>query len=216
MRVIYLFLILVYCIGCTSKVDIDSLNYKTTIKHLNAQGLSLEEKETLVNDLNFAKSTFPYYQDFDTLAYLEKLNLQTEVNLISDTSTQKLDTLTLQFMAYACFCPQWVLIDSIPKNRPDLDGFYLNPATTGIRLPTFFIAGTTVTFIGRIEDNRHLNSSENSDDPIPGKELYYYYYNVHKPYSFWGEQVFESYDIHIIEDIIIGNYSSRVITSELL
>jgi hypothetical protein len=212
MKTIGLCFILFCNIVCTPKESPGPLNYKATIKHLNAQNLSLEEKEVIVNNLNSDESKFPYYQDFDTLAYLEKLNLQTEVNLISNTITQKLDTLTLQFMAYACYCPQWVIIDSIPKNRPDLDGFYLEPATTGILLPKTFRAGTTVTFIGKIEDNLDLKIPEDSDYPTPGRALYYSYYKVHKPYSFWGERVFLSYNIHIIEDTIMRDYLSRVIT----
>lgn len=211
-KIIYLSLVLFFLVECDQTENIDAANYKKTIQYLNNKNLSLEEKEALVEQLNTDPSIFPYYQTFDTTAYLESLHLKTEVNQITNSFTQKLDTFTLQYMAYACYCPQWVLIDSIPKNRPDLDGFYLIPARYQIDIPSIFRAGTTITFIGRVEDNRHLASAPNSDDPIPGKELYYYSYKIHKPYFIWGERVFESYNIHIIEDDIIGNYLSREIT----
>lgn len=212
MKVIHVLLMIFCNIGCTQKQSIDAANYKATLQYLNNQNSSLEEKEAIVERLNSDISIFPYYQDFDTSAYLKKLNLQTTVNQISDSILQKLDTLTLQYMAYACYCPQWILIDSISRNRPDLDGFYLSPATSDITLPSLFQAGTTLTFIGRVENNRPLKHSQNSAAPIPGKELYYYYYKIHKPYSIWGERVFQSYNIHIIEETIIGNYLSREIT----
>lgn len=212
MKPLYVYLLLLCNISCTSKKSIHPEEYKATIKYLNAQNLSLEEKEKIVRDLNEDESIFPYYQAFDTLAYLKTLNLQTEVNYISDTIRQKLDTFTLQYMAYACYCPQWMVVDSIYKNRPDLDGFYVEPATIAIQLPESFLPGTTVTFIGSVVDNRHLKYSGDSNDPIPGKELYYYYYKVHQPFSIWGESVFLSYNIDIITDEIIGDFSSRVIT----
>jgi hypothetical protein len=211
MRVIVLCLFLIGTIGCTSKENIAPNDYKATIQYLNAQDLSLEEKETIVNELNTNENIFPYYQAFDTLAYLEKLNLQTEVNYINDSITEKLDTLTLQFMAYACFCPQWRDVEHINDDRYTWHGFYLKPAVSEILLPSFFMAGTRITFIGRIEDNRHLEEPKGSD-PIPGRELYYYSYTIHKPYSFWGESVFMSYNVDIITDTIKGDFLSREIT----
>lgn len=219
MKTVYLLFTALCCIGCASKEsspleNIRPENIEETIEYLNAQNLSLEEKEAIVEQLNADESKFPYYQAFDTAAYLQKQHLQSEFNLISDTLTQKLDTLTLRYMAYACFCPQWVPIDCIARNRPDVDGFYVEPAAVGIVLPEGFTAGTTVTFIGRIEDNRPLIHPKDSDsnDPIPGKEFYYYSYKTHKPYNLWGESVFHSYNIHIIEETIIGDYMARVIT----
>jgi hypothetical protein len=211
MRKSNLLFIALCCIGCTQPNTLRPENAKETIEYLNVQNLSLKEKEALVKQLNSDKSKFPYYQTIDTLAYLKEINLQIEVNLISDTIRQKLDTFTLQYMAYACHCPQWVPIDSIAKNRPDLDGCYVKPATFEISLPNVLKAGTRVTFIGRVEDNRPFTYVQRSDS-IPGKKLYYYSYKVHKPYTFWGERVFESYDIHLIEDTIRGHYLSREIT----
>lgn len=212
MKAIYLCWFLLFCnLACTSTESLDPKNHKANIKYLNAQDLTLKEKEAIVNQLNADRSKFPYYQEFDTLAYLEKLNLQTEVNYISDTMNQKLDTLTLQFMDYACFCPQWRAVEHITDDRYTWHGFYLKPAVSEILLPSFFRAGTRITFIGRIEDNRHLKEPK-GNNPIPGRELFYYAYTIHKPYSFGGEPVFMSYNVDIITDTVKGDYLSREIT----
>lgn len=213
MKSIYVCMCLILFYGCNSNEE-KIQSEEEIIRALNAKNLSLKEKEAIVDKLNLNSEQFPYYQAFDTIAYLKKLNLKEEVNDISTAKSEKLDTFTLQYMAYACFCPQWLIVDSLSSQNPYQDGFYLIPGSKNIRLPDLFAPGTVITFIGRVEDNRNFDEPLSESDPIPDKELFYYYYKVHKPYWIWGERVFIFYNIDILEDTIKGEYFSRQIRIE--
>lgn len=136
-------------------------------------------------------ASFSCNQPFDTLAYLESLNLRNEVNELNQRDTVLLDTFTLKYIVFACYCPNWVLLDDLQG----LNGYYLNPVAPNLVLPEGLRSGTVVTFIGK------SGWRGAAYEYLEGNELTYYYYKIHKPYHLFGEQCFDGLHINAFDEI---------------
>ncbi|WMX16612.1 hypothetical protein [Aureispira sp. CCB-E] len=151
--------------------------------------------DEIVKELNQNKGTSECAQGFDTLAYLRKLNLREEVNELENTVGEKLDTFILQNMAFACFCPSWLKVNSLKGGNYYKYGYYLKPASENLTLPDCFRAGTIITFVGKVSHR------ESVDEYEQGNELTYYYYKIHRPYFIWGERCFDEYVVNAFDEI---------------
>ena len=94
MKSTYLSVILIFILGCTPQENLIK-NRDKIILELNSENFSVKEKEEIVEKLNSDKSKFPFYQKFDTAAYLKELSLAEEASLLDEINNKNLDTFTL-------------------------------------------------------------------------------------------------------------------------
>jgi len=108
----------------------------------------------------------------------------------SDTTPglkNKIDTLELIYMQYACDCPQWVILqehDKITKSYPydqrELDkfSFYIEPATQSLELPEeLYESGKIIKLIGKEYIGTGYPQNPKFMDPNPPKGRVFRYYS---------------------------------------
>lgn len=138
---------------------------------------------------------------YDTAKYILELNIVEEKNLIGlvdtaicDYYNEKIDTVELEYIHYACYCPNWIRSDSLKSNAncsPNYSGYYLRPACSSLKLPEELDFGTKIKVIGRVSKEMYnlkkfMSGRYSSNDDEPGFEFKYYSYQIIKPYYLLG------------------------------
>jgi hypothetical protein len=152
-----------------SKTQLIALILLSFILSCDSNSLINLEKKVIL--LNSDSSQLPYYQNFDTLSYLKKLNIKEEVNLIRLAQNSILDTFELilvpSMIPYAHWQNKKARVDSTLASC-----IFPTPSSKNLVLPKKLASYSSVIFIGKI--------SPNSNKPVP--ELIYFYYKIKKPY----------------------------------
>lgn len=127
----------------------------------------------------------------------------------------RIDTVELMYIAYACDCPHWVVaseyrrVDSLNygKNKNPTDAYvdfnnaeysyYIEPASKELLLPEFIcVNGNIIRFIGRTYIKSGYPADADFMDPNPpkGKVFRYYGYGIIRPYKVYGVEIGETVD----------------------
>lgn len=133
--------------------------------------------------------------DIDTTLVIDKLNISEVKSTLIDVSME-VDTIILEYKAYACDCPDW------NTNLEDTGTFlenhyYIDAATSNIELPwQVGVAGNKVKFIGKENEELGYPTNKKFQDPSPpkGKVFKYFSYELIKPYKVWAARKFDQID----------------------
>jgi hypothetical protein len=159
--------------------------------------------------------------DFDTAKVISQLAIKERVSRLDLVDKDimppqmPIDTLELTYYFAFCDCQRWILADIHNKaktqndNVDELDargqlqfnldehGYYIEAADSSLELDwRVGVNGTTVRFIGKEYMDKRLpkNGDFTVPNPPKGKVFRYYSYEIIRPYSVWGPEVFSEVD----------------------
>lgn len=143
------------------------------------------------------------HSPLDTMQIIKEANLtevlSDETLMLSDSDIllyPHLDTILLEYIAFACLCPYWVEPRAYQKAQENKNTFkqskysyYLEAATGSLEINwRQCFTGNTVRFIGR--HSKEIRPADlELDGYTAGKVFKYYSYQIIKPYKIWGPKI---------------------------
>lgn len=149
------------------------------------------------------------------LNIVEKQNNQALIYQQIKGLNNKIDTLELMYVSYACDCPNWVdpveyekaeALRGRSKIESDSDmlmfiqknyAYYIEPADEDLKINWKATYNRNmVRFIGRSYNESGYPDKAEFIDPNPpkGKVFRYYSFEILKPYKVWGPRIFKGKD----------------------
>lgn len=125
------------------------------------------------------------YLPLDTSRILAMLEL-TETLIPRRPVMDSLDTLELEYKAYACDCPDWVVSEVAELPSADTavmhGSYYIESGSTRLS-DHFFVAGNRIRFFGKLRSTNDLPRHKRfqGPHPPPGKVFTYYGFEVLRP-----------------------------------
>jgi hypothetical protein len=131
---------------------------------------------------------------FDTTKVLEMMDIRLSGNEIDRLGNETIeglsdewDTLELTYIAFACSCPSWTLMEEYekhPESQSSMDfpyGYYLEPATPSLKISDR-LHSPTVRVIGKLYNEKGVPDEEPIGPGWPeGKKFRYYAYELVTP-----------------------------------
>lgn len=149
------------------------------------------------------------------LNVVEKQNNKALIHEEIEGLNDKIDTIELMYVSYACDCPNWVNPVEYQKaedlkDRSDLQSdsallvfnqkefaYYIEPADEDLKINRKATYNRNIVrFTGRSYKEPGYPDKVEFTDPNPpkGKVFRYYSFEILKPYKVWGPHIFEGLD----------------------
>jgi hypothetical protein len=159
----------------------------------------LSTKKPALQQNTYSSIEDTLYLPFDTVKVIEMMDITLRVNQIEELGSERIeglsdnwDTLELTYIAYACSCPNWTLMeeyDRHPESKTSMEfpyGYYIEPASPSLRVNEWLYC-PTVRFIGKLYDEKGIpDESPVGPEWPPGKKFRYYAYEVVRPVTAIG------------------------------
>lgn len=107
------------------------------------------------------------------------------------------DTITVRYIAYACTCPDYEILDSVDIWSPSyvqsgITTVYVTPSAPSVEIPwRLGVSGNTFSLVGQFSMDT-LRPPQTMGPPWPGYFFRYHSMKPIKPYEVWGPHVFDA------------------------
>ncbi|HLG03693.1 MAG TPA: hypothetical protein VI731_08875 [Bacteroidia bacterium] len=138
---------------------------------------------------NKQESNSKQFGVLDTAHFILQANIREFASEIPDAFVGKLERKTLAYIAFACDCPNYVVLSDKDSNNLYREEFYIEPASENLIIPgelaynmnEFELTGIITEENGWPSFNKFMDP-----DPPNGRVFTYWAYKVKRPYMFWG------------------------------
>lgn len=143
---------------------------------------------------NQSDSKNPLIGSIDTAKVIREANIVESYSEIPDSLNNKLDTITLAYIAFACDCPNYVNLTSQDSVQHFREAYYLEPASVALIIPELLLFNRNeFELVGLVTQKNGLPKYHSFTDPNPptGPVFTYWSYKVKRPFTFYGPKVKE-------------------------